>query len=160
MLTMSAVYGSYQTVIYYLVLMAQEVDELSAGETAIRFLPMGAGGFIVSLVCGRAIEVVNGKFLLLMGMALSVLAPVPSCLTAQDLNLYVLSLVISDTWRIDNYSWTNVLPTSLISVTGVSIAYITASTTMLASVPVNVKSLCGGMVRSLILVSYKTYTNE
>lgn len=160
MLTMSAVYGSYQTVIYYLVLMAQEVDELSAGETAIRFLPMGAGGFIVSLVCGRAIEVVNGKFLLLMGMALSVLAPVPSCLTAQDLNLYVLSLVISDTWSIDNYSWTNVLPTSLISVTGVSIAYITASTTMLASVPVNVKSLCGGMVRSLILVSYKTYTNE
>jgi len=90
MLTIPAVYGSYQTVIYYLVLMAQEVDELSAGETAIRFLPMGAGGFIVSLVCGRAIEVVNGKFLLLMGMALSVLAPVPSCLTAQDLNLYVL----------------------------------------------------------------------
>ncbi|ODM16820.1 hypothetical protein SI65_07785 [Aspergillus cristatus] len=125
------VYGSYQTVIYYLVLMAQEVDELSAGETAIRFLPMGAGGFIVSLICGRAIEVVNGKFLLLMGMALSVLAPVPSCLTAQDLNF-----------------WTNVLPTSLISVTGVSIAYITASTTMLASVPVNVKSLCGGMINT------------
>lgn len=46
----------------------------------------------------------------------------------------------------DNRSWTNVLPTSLISVTGVSIAYITASTTMLAGVPVNVKSLCGGMV--------------
>lgn len=58
-----------------------------------------------------------------------------------------LSLVISDTWCIDSYSWTNVLPTSLISVTGVSIAYITASTTMLAGVPVNVKSLCGGMVR-------------
>lgn len=127
--------------------MAQEVDELSAGETAIRFLPMGAGGFIVSLICGRAIEVVNGKFLLLMGMALSVLAPVPSCLTAQDLNLYVPTLAFTDIKCTDNYSWTNVLPTSLISVTGVSIAYITASTTMLASVPVNVKSLCGGMVR-------------
>lgn len=70
------------------------------------------------------------------------------------------SLVIIDTCCTDNYSWTNVLPTSLISVTGVSIAYITASTTMLASVPVNVKSLCGGMVRSFPQFSLKKFTNE
>lgn len=87
-LTVSAVYGSYQTVLYYLVLMAQEVDQLSAGQTALRFLPMGAGGFIVSLVSGRLVEKVNGKILLLLGMALSVLAPVPSCLTADKMNLY------------------------------------------------------------------------
>lgn len=72
--------------------MAQEVDDLSAGQTALRFLPMGAGGFMVSLICGRAIELVNGKILLLLGMALSVLAPVPSCLTAENLNLYVPDL--------------------------------------------------------------------
>lgn len=71
--------------------MAQEVDQLSASETAVRFLPMGAGGFITSLVCGRAVEKVNGKILLLLGMGLSVLAPVPSCLTADKMNLYVLS---------------------------------------------------------------------
>lgn len=81
-------YGSYQTVLYYLVLMAQEVDQLSAGQTALRFLPMGAGGFIVSLVSGKLVEKVNGKILLLLGMALSVLAPVPSCLTADKMNLY------------------------------------------------------------------------
>ena len=81
-------YGSYQTVLYYLVLMAQEVDQLSAGQTALRFLPMGAGGFIVSLVSGKLVEKVNGKVLLLLGMALSVLAPVPSCLTADKMNLY------------------------------------------------------------------------
>lgn len=69
--------------------MAQEVDQLSASDTAIRFLPMGAGGFITSLICGRAVEKVNGKILLLVGMGLSVLAPVPSCLTADKLNLYV-----------------------------------------------------------------------
>lgn len=40
------------------------------------------------------------------------------------------------------------LPTSLISVIGVSIAYITASTTMLSGVPMNVKSLCGGMINT------------
>lgn len=128
--------------------MAQEIDQLSAGQTALRFLPMGAVGFTVSLLCGRAIEVFNGKILLLLGMALSVLAPVPSCLTAEKSDLYVLlpSLIHLYHGVTDNRSWTNVLPTSLISVTGVSIAYITASTTMLAGVPVNVKSLCGGMV--------------
>ena len=68
--------------------MAQEVDQLSASQTALRFLPMGAGGFIVSLVSGRLVEKVNGKILLLLGMALSVLAPVPSCLTADKMNLY------------------------------------------------------------------------
>ena len=54
----------------------------------------------------------------------------------------------------DNCSWSNVLPTSLISVTGVSIAYITASTTMLAGVPVNVKSLCGGMVTPRLIIPF------
>lgn len=68
--------------------MAQEIDQLSAGQTALRFLPMGAAGFTVSLLCGRAVEVFNGKILLLLGMALSVLAPVPSCLTAEKMDLY------------------------------------------------------------------------
>lgn len=44
------------------------------------------------------------------------------------------------------YSWVNIMPTSFISVTGISIGYITASTLMLISAPMNVKSLCGGMV--------------
>ena len=48
----------------------------------------------------------------------------------------------------DHPSWTNALPTSLISVTGVSIAFITTNTTMLSSVPMNVKSLCGGMINT------------
>lgn len=128
--------------------MAQEIDQLSAGQTALRFLPMGATGFTVSLICGRAVEVVNGKLLLLLGMALSVLAPVPSCLTAEKMDLYapLPSFQYPFYGIANNRSWSNVLPTSLISVTGVSIAYITASTTMLAGVPVNVKSLCGGMV--------------
>ncbi|RAL68200.1 hypothetical protein DID88_008906 [Monilinia fructigena] len=39
-------YGGYQTVLYYIVLIAQEVNRLSPGTTALYFLPMGATGFI------------------------------------------------------------------------------------------------------------------
>jgi hypothetical protein len=44
------------------------------------------------------------------------------------------------------HSWVNTLATSLISITAVSLIFVTTSTTILTSVPVNVKSLCGGMV--------------
>jgi hypothetical protein len=45
-----------------------------------------------------------------------------------------------------SYSWVNTLATSLISITAVSLIFVTTSTTILTSVPVDVKSLCGGMV--------------
>lgn len=68
--------------IYYIVLMAQKVDDLSAGDTAIRFLPMGVIGFIVSLGTGKLLEYMNAKYCLLAGLVLSVLAPVPSAMTS------------------------------------------------------------------------------
>lgn len=85
-----ACYGSYQNVIYYIVLAAQRVDHLSAGDTALRFLPMGVIGFIVSLGTGKFLEYMNGKYLLLAGLILTVVAPVPSALTVTLTNdLYV-----------------------------------------------------------------------
>ncbi|KAJ5379180.1 permease of the major facilitator superfamily [Penicillium cosmopolitanum] len=125
-------YGSYQNVIYYIVLMAQKVDGLSAGDTAIRFLPMGAIGFIASMGTGKILEYTNGKYCLVAGLVLTVLAPVPSALT-----------VTSST----NF-WVNTLATSLISITAVSLIFVTTSTTILTSVPVDVKSLCGGMLNT------------
>lgn len=77
-----ACYGSYQNIIYYIVLMAQKVDGLSAGDTAIRFLPMGAIGFIVSLGTGKLLEYMNAKYCLIAGLILSVMAAVPSAMTA------------------------------------------------------------------------------
>lgn len=69
--------------------MAQQVDKLSAGDTALRFLPMGAIGFIVSMGTGKLLEYMNGKHLLLIGMALAVVAPVPSAITSSpDTSLY------------------------------------------------------------------------
>jgi predicted MFS family arabinose efflux permease len=85
-----ACYGSYQNVIYYIVLMAQQVGNLSADDTALRFLPMGVIGFIASMGTGKALEYVNGKYTLIAGLVLTVLAPIPSALTANsDPNLYV-----------------------------------------------------------------------
>ncbi|KNG86156.1 MFS transporter [Aspergillus nomiae NRRL 13137] len=126
-------YGSYQNVIYYIVLMAQQVDNLSAGDTALRFLPMGAIGFIASMGTGKALEYVNGKYTLIAGLVLTVLAPVPSALTATNS---------------EPDFWVNVLPTSLISITAVSLIFVTTSTTILTTVPVSVKSLCGGMLNT------------
>lgn len=80
-LTVSACYGSYQNVIYYIVLIAQQVDNLSAGDTAVRFLPMGVIGFIASIGTGKLLEYMNGKYLLLAGLILTVAAPIPSALT-------------------------------------------------------------------------------
>lgn len=81
-------YGGYQTVLYYLVLIAQEVNKYSAGETAVRFLPMGAVGFLVSLLTGMVVERFNVKTLLLAGVGLCMIAPVPSCLIREgDVNL-------------------------------------------------------------------------
>ncbi|KAL4893615.1 MFS transporter [Aspergillus ambiguus] len=125
-------YGSYQNVIYYIVLMAQQVDKLSAGDTALRFLPMGAIGFVVSLGTGKALEYMNGKYLLLAGMVLTVIAPVPSAIIASP----------------ETSFWVNVLPTSLLSISAVSLIFVTTSTVILTSVPVQVKSLCGGMLNT------------
>ncbi|CAL5866818.1 uncharacterized protein PFLUO_LOCUS1029 [Penicillium psychrofluorescens] len=125
-------YGTYQNVIYYIVLMAQQVDDLSAGDTALRFLPMGAIGFIVSLGTGKLLEYMNGKHLLIVGLALAVVAPIPSCITSSP----------------ETSFWVNVLPTSLISISAVSFIFVTTSTVVLTSVPVEVKSLAGGMLNT------------
>ncbi|BCR82763.1 MFS transporter [Aspergillus chevalieri] len=126
-------YGSYQNVIYYIVLMAQQVDNLNAGDTALRFLPMGAIGFVASMGTGKLLEYVNGKYTLLAGLILTVVAPIPSALTATNQ---------------EPDFWVNVLPASLISITAVSLIFVTTSTLILTTVPVNVKSLCGGMLNT------------
>lgn len=79
-------------------LIAQQVDDLSAGDTAVRFLPMGVIGFIASLGTGKLLEYMNGKYLLLAGLILTVVAPVPSALTVTSTdNLYVHVVQISGT---------------------------------------------------------------
>lgn len=63
---------------------------MSAGDTAIRFLPMGVIGFIVSLGTGKLLEWMNGKYTLLAGLILTAVAPIPSALTVTSSeNLYV-----------------------------------------------------------------------
>ncbi|KAL0933312.1 efflux protein [Colletotrichum truncatum] len=125
-------YGGYQTTIYYTTLIAQEVNKLSAGETALRFLPMGATGFIFSLAMSRMLEIFNPKWLLTAGMAICAIAPVPSALMRDD----------------DLNFWKHIFPTTVIGVAGTTIVYCTITVVLLASVPVNVKSLCGGMINT------------
>lgn len=125
-------YGGYQTIIYYTTLIAQEINHLSAGQTALRFLPMGCTGFIFSLSMSRMLEIFNTKYLLIVGMAICAIAPVPSAMIKDgDINF-----------------WKHVFPSSILSVAGTTIVYCTITVVLLASVPVNVKSLCGGMINT------------
>lgn len=125
-------YGSYQCVVYFTTLIAQEVQHLSASQTAIRFLPMGMTGFCISMTMGYLIDKVNLKFLLLFGMLLSTLAPVSAVMmTPEDMSF-----------------WKHILPASMLGVAGVSIGYCSITVVLLSSVPVNVKSLCAGMINT------------
>jgi len=125
-------YGGYQTMVYYTTLVAQEVEHLTAGETALRFLPMGATGFIFSVSMGYLLEWVDTKLLLLVGLALCTIAPISSAMISEG----------------NTNFWLHIFPTTLIGVAGVTIVYCTMTVALLASVPVNVKSLCGGMVNT------------
>jgi predicted MFS family arabinose efflux permease len=123
-------YGGYQTTIYYITLIAQEINKFSPSATTIRLIPMGLVGGIFSVVMGPAVSRFNTKYLLLVGMALCVIAPLPCCLVPPG----------------DISFRKHVFPTSVVGVAGVTVTYCTVSIFMLSSVPVNAKSLCGGMV--------------
>ncbi|POS80623.1 major facilitator superfamily transporter [Diaporthe helianthi] len=126
-------YGGYQTTIYFVTLMAQEINHLSAGQTALRLLPMGCTGFVFSLAMSRALEVCNTKWLLVAGMGVCAISPVPGALMTDGGNISF---------------WKHVFPTSILSVAGVTIVYCTITVVLLASVPVNVQSMCGGMINT------------
>ena len=93
---------------------------------------MGVIGFIASMGTGKLLEYVNGKYTLFVGLVLTVLAPIPSALNVTGTTNF----------------WVNNLATSLISISAVSFIFVTTSTTILTSVPVEVKSLCGGMLNT------------
>jgi hypothetical protein len=126
-------YGGYQTTVYYITLIAQEINKLSPSATAIRIIPMGLVGGILSVAMGSTVSRFNTKYLVLVGMALCVIAPLPYCFMSPG----------------DISFWKHVFPTSVIGVVGVTIAYCTVRIFMLSSVPVNAKSLCAGVVNSV-----------
>lgn len=79
----------------------------------------------------RALQWFNAKWMLVEGMVICAVAPLPSALImdARDINF-----------------WKHVFPTTVMSVAGTTIVYCTITVVLFASVPVNVKSLCGGMI--------------
>lgn len=93
---------------------------------------MGATGFAFSLGMGKVVERFNTKTILLVGLVVCMIAPIPACLIKEgDINF-----------------WKHVLPTSIMIVAGVTIVYCSCTIILLGSVPNNVKSLCGGMINT------------
>ncbi|KAF2765141.1 hypothetical protein EJ03DRAFT_345873 [Teratosphaeria nubilosa] len=126
-------YGGYQTLLYYVILVAQEVMDLSAGATALRFIPMAFVGAAVSMALGRLMERINTNLLLLIGLGFfCTVAPIPTALISGENPSF----------------WKHIFPTSILSVTGIGTTYCTITVVALASVPVSAKSLCGGMINT------------
>lgn len=125
-------YGGYQTLVYYLTLVSQDIVHLSAGATALRLLPMGIVGGTFAVTMGTVMEKFNVKYLLLLGLALCSIGPIPMAVMEPD----------------DLSFWKHIFPSSLIGVAGIAIGYCTITVVLLASVPVSAKSLCGGMVNT------------
>lgn len=125
-------YGNYQTIVYYTVLIASDVEHLTAGQTAVRYLPMGAFGFSIAMSMGNIIDRVNVKWLLCLGMLLCTVAPISATtMGPEDVNF-----------------WKHIFPTTLLGVGGVAIGYCTITVVLLSSVPASVKSLCAGMINT------------
>ncbi|KAI6811540.1 hypothetical protein KC327_g8971 [Hortaea werneckii] len=125
-------YGGYQSILYYAMLMAQEIVHLSAGGTALRLIPMAVVGGGMCMFLGKVMERFNTKYLLLFGLACCTIAPIPCALMEKD----------------DINFWKHIFPTSIVSVIGIGTTYCTITVVALASVPVSAKSLCGGMINT------------
>lgn len=125
-------YGGYQTILYYAILTSQEVLQLSAGGTALRFVPMAFVGAAVVLSLGYVMERFNTKYLLLVGLTFCAMGPIPCAMIRED----------------DLSFWKHVFPTTIICVIGIGTTYCTITVQAMASVPLSAKSLCGGMINT------------
>lgn len=133
----AVMFGGYQSTLYYMTLLAQDVNHLSAGETSVRLLPMGVISFLVCLLMWWMLEVYDSKYLLLGGMAICTIAPIPSAIMQTDQTNF----------------WEHIFSSAVMTSVGFTILFCTITVALLASVPANIKSLCGGMIQSAFQVS-------
>ncbi|KAJ3994810.1 MFS general substrate transporter [Lentinula boryana] len=124
-------YCWWASVVYYLSLIAQEVLFLTPLNTGLYLIPMGAWGFVVSIVTGRAVERFELKPLLVAGFFISVVGTLPAAFV-----------------KTGDLFWPLVFPTAIICVTGISIAYNVASIALVSAVPPVAKSLAGGLINT------------
>lgn len=93
---------------------------------------MGMAGGIVCLGMAPLIERFNTKLLLLSGVIMCVIAPLPAALFSEGPHSF----------------WRYVLPTSILCVCGPSVVFCTITVVLMASVTPDMQSLCGGMVNT------------
>lgn len=125
-------YGGYQTLLYYAILISQEILHLSPSTLAICFIPVAVVGGSFTILMGNFMTRFNTKHLLLVGLGCCTLAPIPTAVMS----------------RTDLDFWKHIFPTCVISVMGIAITYCTITVVALASVPLSAKSLCGGMINT------------
>jgi hypothetical protein len=111
---------------------------MSAIATALRFLLMGAAGFLTNMVLAKWMKYMDIRYLVTLGMVITLISPVSADLMpAEDPNF-----------------WRYIQPTSIM--VGISICYICIADIMIESVPTNVESLCGGLVSTAFQIGSGT----
>jgi predicted MFS family arabinose efflux permease len=103
-------YSWWQSVVLYIVLIAQDVHHLNAMQTAVRFVPMGFFGAATSIITGRIVHRYSIRTLLAFGMLVCTVTLIPACVMSPHTSF-----------------WISVFPSAILGVIGVSIAYNTAS---------------------------------
>ncbi|KAJ9120681.1 hypothetical protein QFC22_002612 [Naganishia vaughanmartiniae] len=72
--------ASSSAMVFYAVLICQEILHLSPLQTAIRLAPCGAWGLVVTMTCGELIQRFTTKTIVAASLAICILANVPSAI--------------------------------------------------------------------------------
>ncbi|GAA5943159.1 hypothetical protein JCM1841_000988 [Sporobolomyces salmonicolor] len=116
---------------YYMVLICQDVLGLSPLATAVRFVPEGVVGFIVSIATGYFVERVSIKVITLAGLGISIAATIPVALMTPESSF-----------------WAKEFVSSVLGVIGISLTYNVLTIALVGAVPPGAKSLAGGLVNT------------
>lgn len=90
-------------------IISQNILLLSPLQTAIRFIPMGPMGLLASYFAGWSVNHFKIKNLIIFGMLLSMISPIPTAVMKVETNF-----------------WASIFPSSILGVVGISIVYVSS----------------------------------
>ncbi|THU88061.1 MFS general substrate transporter [Dendrothele bispora CBS 962.96] len=124
-------YCWWASVVFYLTLICQEVLFLSSLTTGLYMIPIGATGFVLTVLMGLAVEKIALKRLLVGAFLISVLGTIPITFVKPG----------------DSY-WQLAFPTSILGCIGLTIGWSACSIALVSAVPNSAKSLAGGLINT------------
>ncbi|EIN13180.1 MFS general substrate transporter [Punctularia strigosozonata HHB-11173 SS5] len=124
-------YCWWQSVVYYMVLIAQNVHHLSAIQTALRFMPIGIISFPICVCGGWYIQRFPLKMLIMFSMIGCVVSVIPAAVMT-----------------IKSDFWTHLFITSILGSIFISLSYSVLNLALISAVPPSAQGLAGGLANT------------